>query len=347
MSASNLLSSSLFNKRHEEVAGVSVAFVLCQGFVFQYFSGFLDVLNKYKNKCNEAGFEDFTWSVIGGSNKPIRSSCNIEVLPRCGFDEPAKYDYIVIVGGSTPSSQVVEDDALDFIVLAHKHNVPLVGIASGRHVLASLSLLDGRKCAVDALCEPKFRSFYPKIETISYQSYIIDSQLITCPGSSSVVKLASTLMSRHFGRYFSEEYTGEATTSDNQSRPAMTRKRGDVSVRKAIEYMERNISVPIPIKTLADHLGMTPCQLDGAFSAQIGMTPSSVWRKLRLDRAFWLLTNTERKITDIALECGYYDSAHFNKAFKSTFSAPPKEVRSKNYFLSTSNNEYQSAHVSS
>tara|TARA_R110002094_G_scaffold59360_5_gene70244 strand:+ start:1236 stop:2351 length:1116 start_codon:yes stop_codon:yes gene_type:complete len=343
MSASESLPSSYKNS-HEDITGISIAFVLCQDFEFQCFSGFVNVLDQLKTEYSDTDLKEISWSVVGERNKPIRSSCNIDVLPRSGFNQPERYNYVVIIGGLTPSSKVVGSDATNFIYMAHKHNVPLVGIASGRHVLASQSLLDGRKCAVDALCELKFRSIYPKIETVSYQPFIVDNQLITCPGAGSVMKLASTLMSQYFGRYFSRGQCGREIVDDGQYRSVSASKRDDASISQAIEYMESNLNIPMPIKTLADQLGMTASQLDGVFSAKMGMTPSSMWRKLRLDRAYWLLTNTQRKITDIALECGYYDSAHFNKAFKSSFFAPPKEVRREKYLLSKFNQQDHSAH---
>jgi transcriptional regulator GlxA family with amidase domain len=324
MSISNSLPLSCGNN-NKDIAVISIAFVLCQDFVFQYFSGFVDVLDQLKTKYSDTGLKECRWSVIGERHKSIRSSCNIEVLPRSDFNKPEKYDCVVIIGGLTPSSRVAGDDSSNFIAMAHQHNVPLIGIASGRHVLASQNLLDGRKCAVDASCELKFRSIYPKIETVSYQPFVVDNLLITCSGAGSVMKLATTLMTQYFARYSSRERCGREIADDSLDRSAAA------SISQAIEYMKSNLSIPMPVTELAGQLGMTASQLDSAFSAQMGMTPSSVWRKLRLDRAYWLLTSTHRKITDIALECGYYDSAHFNKAFKTSFSATPKEVRRERF----------------
>jgi len=104
---------------------------------------------------------------------------------------------------------------------------------------------------------------------------------------------------------------------------------GNIDIHQTIEYMQNNISVPMTIKALAEHLGTTTSHLDTSFSTTVGMTPSFVWRKLRLEKACWLLINTQQKIIDIALACGYYDSAHFNKIFKSSYSISPKKIRSE------------------
>ena len=292
MNIINFLPKSLFENKKNKEKSLSVAFILYDDFIFEYLTDFLYILNKYQNKYYDDGFfKKTTWSIIGENTKPLRSSCNIVMQPNAGFEKPSNYDYIIIIGSSSPQSQVVDNDTLNFIFLAHKHRVPLVGIASGSKVLECPQLLSSRKCAVDG-------------------------EIINGSTSSGVVELASTLLSQHFG----EEYPTIAPISE----------RHDISVKKAIEYMESNISMPVSTTTLASNIGIKVAQLERAFWNKIGKTPSKVWRKIRLDRAYWLLENTDENITNIALECGYYDSAHFSNAFKSSFSFSPNKMRSDN-----------------
>ena len=100
MSASESLPSSYKNS-HEDITGISIAFVLCQDFEFQCFSGFVNVLDQLKTEYSDTDLKEISWSVVGERNKPIRSSCNIDVLPRSGFNQPERYDYVVIIGGLT------------------------------------------------------------------------------------------------------------------------------------------------------------------------------------------------------------------------------------------------------
>lgn len=127
---------------------------------------------------------------------------------------------------------------------------------------------------------------------------------------------------RAFHRFVSMESLGDLKRRDATLQ-------GNVDIHQTIKYMENNISVPMTIKALAEHFGTTSAHLEASFSSTMGMTPSSVWRKLRLEKACWLLINTQQKITDIALSCGYYDSAHFNKIFKSSYATSPKKIRSE------------------
>ena len=48
---------------------------------------------------------------------------------------------------------------------------------------------------------------------------------------------------------------------------------------------------------------------------------------MRLDHGHWLLCNTSRRITDIALECGFYDSTHFSRSYRKVYLETPKATR--------------------
>jgi AraC-like DNA-binding protein len=56
--------------------------------------------------------------------------------------------------------------------------------------------------------------------------------------------------------------------------------------------------------------------------------PSGLYRILRLRYARWLLANTDRSVTDIALATGFPDCAHFSRQFKACHGFNPTDSRS-------------------
>ncbi|RYE73806.1 MAG: helix-turn-helix domain-containing protein, partial [Hyphomicrobiales bacterium] len=52
-------------------------------------------------------------------------------------------------------------------------------------------------------------------------------------------------------------------------------------------------------------------------------------RKLRLDYAKWLILNSKRSLTDIAMGAGFADSAHLSRDFKAAFQDTPRSLRQK------------------
>lgn len=71
----------------------------------------------------------------------------------------------------------------------------------------------------------------------------------------------------------------------------------------------------VAIGSLADSLGWSRKLLVARFRERIGLPPKSVARVLRFERAVGLLVQGGRRPVDVAMECGYYDQAHFYREF--------------------------------
>ena len=92
------------------------------------------------------------------------------------------------------------------------------------------------------------------------------------------------------------------------------------------EYLMAHLDQPIRLKQLADICHLTPTQFQRHFKATTGMTPYAWLSRLRLEQAMKLLKSKVAG-TDVALQVGFYDQAHFSKAFKHSFGVRPSDVR--------------------
>ena len=59
----------------------------------------------------------------------------------------------------------------------------------------------------------------------------------------------------------------------------------------------------------------------------IGETPAAHQRRVRLDRAAWLLLTTRATVLDIALETGWESHEVFTRAFRTRFRVTPSAFR--------------------
>jgi len=71
-----------------------------------------------------------------------------------------------------------------------------------------------------------------------------------------------------------------------------------------------------PIGWICDRLGRSRRHLASRFREQVGLTPKTVARIFRFERAVALLDRGDVPLAELAFECGYYDQAHLNRDFR-------------------------------
>lgn len=99
----------------------------------------------------------------------------------------------------------------------------------------------------------------------------------------------------------------------------------DAEVAFAWHRLQRTGGTAI-IGEILTEIGWSRARLAKRFRSQVGLTPKAAARVLRFDRAMALLAEPgHRSLTSIALACGYYDQAHFNRDFRELAGCSPRE----------------------
>jgi AraC-like DNA-binding protein len=83
------------------------------------------------------------------------------------------------------------------------------------------------------------------------------------------------------------------------------------------------------IGALVSELGCTRKHVAERFRREVGVPPKTLARVLRFNRATRLLRANNRSLSAIALECGYYDQAHFNRDFRDFAGTTPRDFASR------------------
>ncbi|TGK40349.1 helix-turn-helix domain-containing protein [Leptospira andrefontaineae] len=80
----------------------------------------------------------------------------------------------------------------------------------------------------------------------------------------------------------------------------------------------------IGIKGLAEDLGVSQSSLERGFKSRIGLSPKEYAGLIRF-RNIFRFYNSSSSLTELALEAGYYDQAHFIREFKKKTGVSPKQ----------------------
>lgn len=104
------------------------------------------------------------------------------------------------------------------------------------------------------------------------------------------------------------------------------------SLFKPYEYdfkqvIHQNIFSNLLISELANLCGMSISNFQRTFYNVFGQTPSKYILEQRMERAKEMLRNKDKRISEIAYDCGYQTTSTFNRLFKKTFDFSPSEFR--------------------
>jgi transcriptional regulator GlxA family with amidase domain len=312
---------------------LSVGFVLADHFTLSAFSLFIDQLRLAGDEGDRSRQILCRWSVMSSRPDPVKASCGVTVGRSSAFVDPRQFHYIVVVGGILHAGRQLDEATITYLKQADAAGVTLVGLCTGSFILARAGLMTGRKCCVSWYHYQDFMDEFPHHTPVADQLFVIDGDRITCSGGGGTADLATYLIERHIGRAVAQKsrhvllLDRARSGSDAQPHPPIAEGIVDERIRRAMLLMEQHLTDPLPIAEIAQRLHLSTRQLERLFQTVAGMRPASFYRSLRLRYARWLLDNTNRLVTDIALDAGFSDCAHFSRQFKAMHGFTPSETR--------------------
>jgi AraC-like DNA-binding protein len=97
----------------------------------------------------------------------------------------------------------------------------------------------------------------------------------------------------------------------------------------AMEYVIARYGQPVELAHLAALTHLSVSQFQREFQRLFGMTPGEYLLKVRLLMARRALEESDAPAGTIALDCGFYDQSHFNRAFRAHLGLAPLSYRKR------------------
>ena len=96
-------------------------------------------------------------------------------------------------------------------------------------------------------------------------------------------------------------------------------------LQQITEYINEHLHEEVKLIELAAIVQISPYHFLRLFKQSTGITPHQYILQRRIDKAKYLLRQSELSITDIALRVGFCDQSHFTRCFKRLVGMTPKQ----------------------
>lgn len=130
----------------------------------------------------------------------------------------------------------------------------------------------------------------------------------------------------HSGPEVEQWLDGQTRAFDRALSHWQTQRNSGLIIR-AVRYIEEHYAEECSLAAVAAYSHLSPNYFGNLFKRETGESFSVYVARFRLDKAKFLLKNTDMKVAEIAQAVGYPDSNYFATAFRQTVGLPPSEYR--------------------
>ena len=99
---------------------------------------------------------------------------------------------------------------------------------------------------------------------------------------------------------------------------------------RARDAMDRSYAEPLDVRLVASVAHLSEAHFIRSFRATFGETPHRYLQRRRVERAMFLLRETDRSVTDICLDVGFTSLGTFSRTFRDIVGESPSAYRAAN-----------------
>lgn len=233
---------------------------------------------------------------------------------------------------------VVSDDS--FYTVSVRHDFYYVYVIKGKMVLEDFCLLPGEVLVIEPGKSYQYsaegKTDYYWVHYTGYEAFALTKKAVVKPGIKQYIGVQQEIIDC-FQKLFREfmihdEASGQLSVCI--MREIMIRTGRCVGVGEEntiplleIEYIHGFFKEDIDVESLAkmEHISCTAFRK--IFKEHTGVSPNEYVIKQRISEACRLLSQTEKKINDIAVDVGYRDPYYFSRIFRKKVGVSPMKYR--------------------
>lgn len=271
-----------------------------------------------------AGRELYRWRFLSLSGARVVSSSGMEVTAHARLAE-CRGDMLAVM----PSYNFLRHDGAETrraLRAAATRYREMTGFDTGPWLMAAAGLLQGRQATIHWDEINRLAEAFPEIE-VQRSRYVLDGDRITCTGALAAFDLMLERIGAAHGQALRLEVAALFMSTESGSPAPETMLARTKVVARAVGLMQAHLEVPLPIPEIARRIGRPRKDLEARMKADLGATPATVYRRLRLIEARKLLLETDISVAEVAMRTGYEDPSALTRAFRAEFSTTPRALR--------------------
>ena len=253
------------------------------------------------------------------------------------ISEVENTDLIIIPAmfGNLPKALDSNRKLIPWIAKQYESGAEVASLCVGAFLLASTGLLNGKKCSTHWGFIDDFHEMFPEVD-VQHGSIITEENgIYSSGGANSYWNLLLHLVEKYTNRETAvliSKYFAIDIGRNSQSFFAMfkgQKQHNDEEIKRAQEFIERNIEEKITVDELAEKLAVGRRSFERRFKQATNNSVLEYIQRVKIEAAKRNIENSRKNINEVMFEVGYTDTKAFRTTFKKITGITPLEYRNR------------------
>lgn len=273
-----------------------------------------------------------------GAKKEVKLNDGLfSVHPDLQLKEVKKTDIIFIPAlfGDMQTAISKNKTLIPWIKEQYDNGAEVASLCVGAFLLASTGLLNGKKCSTHWGFANEFRELFPEVEVVDSSIITEEHRIYSSGGANSYWNLLLHLVEKYTNRetaILASKYFAIDIDRNSQAAFAMfqgQKEHPDEAIKKAQDYIEKNIQERISTDELADMVAVGRRSFERRFRQATNNSVLEYIHRVKIEAAKRSFETSRKNINEVMMDVGYTDTKAFRTIFKKVTGLTPVEYRNK------------------
>ncbi|MFJ8544004.1 GlxA family transcriptional regulator [Streptomyces sp. NPDC093586] len=274
--------------------------------------------------------------VVSPDGHDVVTSCGLRIGVDTSLEElPGSPHTLVVPGRRDWRSATAEPGLVPLVAALAARTRRVTSVCAGAFVLAHTGILDGRRATTHWELAPQLAAAYPGVRVEPDLVFVRDRHLVTSAGVTAGIDMALALVEEDHGADVARDVARQLVVfmarpgGQSQFSVRMTPPSRHPLVRRVMDEVTADPSVPAGVAALAAGVGISTRHLTRLFRQETGMTPGQYVDAVRLEAAKVLLSSGTAPVEEVARHAGFGSSETMRRLFQNTLGVSPTVYRAR------------------